>query len=85
LVAAGRLEVADLADIWALVEQLPIELHTMAAGPRVIAAALRLGRQSAYDAAYLVLAEDLGAALWTLDGPLARNGPVAGFPVHLVQ
>ena len=30
-------------------------------------------RHSAYDAAYLELAKRLGAEIWTVDGPLARN------------
>jgi hypothetical protein len=43
---------------------------------------LRLGRQSAYDAAYIVLAQELAAELWTLDAPLAR---ALGFPVQLIE
>ena len=45
--------------------------------------ALRLGRRSAYDAAYVVLASELGAELWTLDGPLARNAADHDLPVRL--
>ncbi len=40
--------------------------------------------RSAYDAAYIALATELGADLWTLDGPLARNAVSAGLPVRLV-
>ena len=83
LSAAGRLPAGDLARVWAQVEGLPIHWHPFAAGPEVITVALRLGRQSAYDAAYLVLAQQLNAELWTLDGPLARNAAGLGFPVHL--
>lgn len=46
--------------------------------------ALSLGRSSAYDAAYLALAETLNAELWTLDGPLYRNAVGRGFPVRLL-
>ena len=54
------------------------------AGDRVVAIALRLGRRSAYDAAYLALAERLEATVWTFDGSLARNAGDAGFSVHLI-
>jgi predicted nucleic acid-binding protein len=47
--------------------------------------ALALKRQSAYDAAYIALAEELGAQLWTLDGPLYRNASANGFPVQLIS
>ncbi|MBI4493485.1 MAG: type II toxin-antitoxin system VapC family toxin [Chloroflexi bacterium] len=85
LVVAGRLAANDLPEAWALVERMPIQLHPLAAVPQVVVAALRLNRQSAYDAAYLVLAQHLDAHLWTLDGPLARNAAGLGFPVHLVR
>jgi hypothetical protein len=54
-------------------------------GPAVVAMAQRLERRSAYDAAYVVLAEQLGADLWTLDGPLARNASSRGLPVRLIE
>jgi len=50
----------------------------------VIEIALSLRRQSAYDAAYLALAESLDAQLWTLDDPLYRNAIGQGFPVRLL-
>jgi predicted nucleic acid-binding protein len=83
LIAAGQLAVDDLAEAWALTEGIPLQLHPLAAGPQVVETALRLGRASAYDAAYLILAQQLGAELWTLDGPLTRNAAGLGFPVHL--
>ncbi|MFN6517517.1 MAG: hypothetical protein RMY29_023960 [Nostoc sp. CreGUA01] len=42
-------------------------------------------RQSAYDAAYLALAESLNAELWTLDGLLYRNAISYAFSVRLLQ
>jgi len=65
---------------------LPIARHPLSDDlPRVVDIALALKRQSAYDAAYIALAQELGAVLWTLDGPLARNAQAAGFPVRLLD
>lgn len=64
---------------------LPIHYHPIANVPRVIEVAKILGRQSAYDAAYIELAETLNAELWTLDGPLYRNAIGYGFKVRLIQ
>jgi predicted nucleic acid-binding protein len=47
--------------------------------------AQRLERRSAYDAAYVVLAEELDTQLLTLDGRLARNAASRGLPVQLIQ
>lgn len=84
LVGAGRLAAEELPEIWALFETLPLQFYPMSSGPKTIAIALQLGRISAYDAAYLALSQELNAALWTLDGPLARNATGLGFPVHLI-
>lgn len=40
---------------------------------RAVEVAVDLQRHSAYDAAYLALAERIDGEVWTLDGPLARN------------
>lgn len=45
----------------------------------------QLGRRSVYDAAYLALAEQLQAVVWTFDGPLARNVAQSGFAVELLD
>lgn len=77
--SADRLRVA-----WEVLEDLELTLHPLEDGVRVVTLARRLGRQSAYDAAYIALAERLGAELWTLDGKLAANAESVGFPVRLV-
>jgi predicted nucleic acid-binding protein len=52
---------------------------------RVLEITSELKRRKAYDAAYLELAERLGAELWTLDGPLARNAGGCGYRVKLID
>ena len=64
---------------------LPITYHALANAPRVIEISLELNRQSAYDAAYLALAESLNASLYTMDGPLYRNATAQGFNIELLQ
>jgi predicted nucleic acid-binding protein len=73
-----------LSDAWTLISSLPIHYHPCPQGTRIVEIALSLGRQSAYDAAFLALAEALDAELWTLDGPLYRNAVNRGFKVHLL-
>ena len=84
--ARGVLGEEDVAEAWAIVEGLGLVLHEPADGERVVEIACELERHSAYDAAYLALAERLDAGLWTLDGPLFRN--VDGrseYRVHLID
>jgi predicted nucleic acid-binding protein len=85
LVAADAFPAERLAEAWQTVFALPMTYHAMdQAGERVVEIALRLRRRSAYDAAYLALAERLGATVWTFDGSLARNAESVGFSVHLI-
>lgn len=85
VIKAGALPVEQLPDEWSLLDQIPVTYHQLDIhGPEVVRIALQLQRSSAYDAAYVALAEDLEAELWTLDGPLARNAASLGFPVHLL-
>jgi predicted nucleic acid-binding protein len=86
LVAARAMPARQVQAAWEDLSELPVVQHPLAEDlPRVVGIALRLKRQSAYDAAYIALAQDLRADLWTLDGPLARNAQAAGLPVRLLD
>ena len=82
---AGHLEKGEAASAWEHISAVPIVLHPLDDGPAVIAMAHRLERKSAYDAAYIVLAQQLNAVLWTLDARLARNAGARGLPVRLIE
>jgi len=84
-VSVGQLDPGDAGQAWQRIASVPLLLHQLDDGAAVVAMAQRLERRSAYDAAYLVLAEQLGAELWTLDGPLARNAGSRGLPVRLIE
>jgi predicted nucleic acid-binding protein len=83
--AKGTLSDDALDEAWTVIDELPISYHALGDAPSVARIALTLERRSAYDAAYLALAEELDAELWTLDGPLARNAKSHGYPVHLIE
>jgi predicted nucleic acid-binding protein len=86
LVAGRSISSRQARLAWEALELLPVVQHPLADDlPRVVDIALALKRRSAYDAAYIALAQELGAVLWTLDGPLARNAQSAGFPVRLLD
>ncbi len=70
--------------MWRLVEALDLALHPPSDGAELVAIAHRLRRRSAYDAAYIDVALQLGAELWTLDVKLARNAESIGYPVRLM-
>jgi predicted nucleic acid-binding protein len=84
-VSAGQLASDAVADASQRIASVPIALHQLNDTPEVVAMAQRLERRSAYDAAYVVLAEELDTQLWTLDGRLARNAAARGLPVQLIQ
>ena len=84
LVAAGAMPDDRVEPAWEAVRDLPVTYHPLRDGPSVVALARSLERQSAYDAAYLVLAHELDGACWTLDGRLVRNATRLGLPVRLV-
>lgn len=64
---------------------MPMAYHPLTDGVETISLAISLERRSAFDAAYVALARELDAELWTLDGPLARNAASHGFPVSLIE
>jgi len=84
-VVAGRLAPTDADIAWDRIVRLPIVLHELRDGPAVVAVARELRRESAYDASYVVLAQQLETTVWTLDGPLARNAAGSSLPVRLID
>ncbi|MCY7324195.1 MAG: type II toxin-antitoxin system VapC family toxin [Phormidesmis sp. CAN_BIN36] len=85
MVAAGLFEREKSQAVCEELTALPIQYHTVGFNPEVVVRALELGRKSAYDAVYLVLAQRLDADLWTLDSPLYRNAVGRGHPVYLLE
>lgn len=69
----GGLSAEDTSEALAIIDALDVNFDLAPANARAVEIAVELERHSAYDAAYLALAERLTAELWTLDGPLARN------------
>jgi predicted nucleic acid-binding protein len=82
--AHGDITRDDVAAVWAEFDALPINYDALADGSTVVALALELERRSAFDAAYVALAQRIGAELWTIDGPLARNAGGRGYAVKLI-
>lgn len=68
-----RFTATDVGEALSILNDLGVVYHPPPATQRVVEIAVDLQRHSAYDAAYLALAEQLSCELWTLDGPLARN------------
>jgi predicted nucleic acid-binding protein len=83
LVAAGAMPEDRVESAWQAVQELPVTYHPLREGALVVSLARRLERQSAYDAAYLALAQDLDAECWTLDGRLVRNATRLELPARL--
>lgn len=83
--ANGALNDDALDEAWTVIDELPITYHPLQDATKVTRIAIALERRSAYDAAYLALAQDLDAQLWTLDGPLKRNAISHGHAVHLIE
>jgi predicted nucleic acid-binding protein len=84
-VSMGEVQADDLPAMWTELDAMPIAYHPLADGVGAISLAISLERRSAFDAAYVALALELDAELWTLDGPLARNAASRRFPVSLIE
>jgi predicted nucleic acid-binding protein len=84
-VSHGEVQADDLPAVWAELDAMPIAYPPLTDGVETISLAISLERRSAFDAAYVALARELDAELWTLDGPLARNAASRGFPVNLIE
>jgi predicted nucleic acid-binding protein len=74
----GRVSEAQASRFVELLAALPIEVDDVAPDLSAVLAAGRQHQLSAYDAAYLVLAERLGAPLATLDQRLVAVAEQAG-------
>jgi predicted nucleic acid-binding protein len=85
LVVSGAFPKSKVDEAVSNILILPLSYHSKVNIPRVVEIANILGRQSAYDAAYISLAESLNSELWTLDGPLYRNATGYRFRVRLIQ
>lgn len=84
----GDLVASEVTSIWSDVADLGIEFHPLDLdndGPAIAEITTQLRRRHATDAAYVRLAVQLEADLWTLDGPLARNAASIGMPVKLLE
>lgn len=71
--ARGELSREETDEGLAILEELDVTFDSKPETARAVEIAVELERHSAYDAAYLALAERLEAEVWTLDGPLSRN------------
>ena len=85
LIVGSAFPTDKVEEAWNNIHILPITYHELSNAKRAVEIALALNRQNAYDAAYIALAEGLGAELWTLDGPLYRNAQGQGFAVNLIS
>lgn len=74
----GRVTEAQSTRFLDLLSQLPIQVDMSRTDMKAIQATGRRHQLSAYDAAYLLLAERIGAPLATLDGKLIAAAQAAG-------
>lgn len=78
LVVANEISESAALTGLAAVADLPITLHAHPGKGVILRMAGRQGTRAAYDAAYLALAEELAAELWTLDSRLAGHATRLG-------
>ncbi len=77
----GRLTEAQSARIMTLLQQLPIHIDAVSVDMAAVLATGRRHGLTAYDAAYLVLAEHEGLPLATGDAKLRKAAKAVGVPV----
>lgn len=83
----GDLAADEITETWSDLAALDLVLHPFDLtqdGPAVAAITTQLRRRHATDSTYIRLAIELDTAMWTLDGPLARNAADVGLPVKLI-
>lgn len=80
----GELTEAQAIDGLRQVAALGLVLHRHPGEGRILRMAGRQRTRVAYDAAYLVLAEDLAAPLWTADRGMAATGRSVGIETHFI-
>lgn len=56
-----------------IVDEIDVIYHITPNNPRAIELTMEMDRKRASDAAYLVVAEELGTLVWTFDKKLANN------------
>ena len=86
LVFDGVLTPDEVAETWSDLPALDVIIHPFDLthdGPAVGAVTTQLRRRHATDSTYIHLEKHLDTAVWTLDGPLARNAASVGLPVEL--
>ncbi|MGE0883185.1 MAG: type II toxin-antitoxin system VapC family toxin [Blastocatellales bacterium] len=84
LIVGAAFDINKVQAAWEEISLLSINYQPVSNAAKIVGIAMKLKRQNAYDAAYIALAESLGAELWTMDGPLYRNASGLGYPVKLL-
>jgi predicted nucleic acid-binding protein len=72
----GRMSKEAVDEALTVLDELEVVFHIVPNNARAIKLALAMNRSRASDAAYLALAEELSAVVWTLDKKLGRNHAV---------
>jgi len=82
LVFDGDLQADGIADTWSDLAALDVVLHPfdLTQDGSVAANTMQLRHRHGTDSTYIRLAQQLDTAVWTLDGPLARNAADVGQP-----
>jgi predicted nucleic acid-binding protein len=60
-IVAGAIDASDVGPAWEQIIAIGVRLHGLTDGPAVVTVARMLQRESAYDASYIALAQELDA------------------------